>query len=132
MPRFNPLVAEQAPPPIPAAYVWASAYGGQMGPLIDLSQAVPGYPPHPLLLELLGRAARNASSASYGEIEGDAALRSALARHQNDFYGARIGDQNVHITAGCNQAFVAAALAVAEPGARCCSPTRSTSTMRAR
>ena len=60
MPHFNPLVAEQAPPPIAAVHAWARAYSGAKGPVIDLSQAAPGYPPHPLVLELLGRAARDA------------------------------------------------------------------------
>ena len=118
MPRFNPLVAELAPPPIPAVHAWGRAYGGEHGPLIDLSQAVPGYPPHPLLLELMGRTAGDPASAAYGPIEGDAALRSALARHQSDLYGAGIEKDNIHITAGCNQAFVTAALALAEPGAK--------------
>ena len=118
MPHFNPLVAEQAPPPIAAVHAWARAYSGAKGPVIDLSQAAPGYPPHPLVLELLGRAAREPETAKYGPIEGDAALRSALARHENDYYGAGIGAHNIHITAGCNQAFVTAALAIAEPGSR--------------
>src|SRR5690606_31096602 len=31
-------------------------------------------------------------------------------------YGAPVGPQNVHLTAGCNQAFAVAAMGVAEPG----------------
>lgn len=118
MQRFNPLVADLAPPPIPSVHAWGRAYGGGHGPLVDLSQAVPGYPPHPALLETLGRVAADPASASYGPIEGDLALRRALAAHQSDLYGATLTAENIHVTAGCNQAFVATALAVAEPGSR--------------
>jgi hypothetical protein len=118
MPRFNPLVARMAPPPIPAVQDWARAYDRHLGPEIDLSQAVPGYPPHPDLLRWLGEAAARASTAAYGPIEGDQALREAFATYQNVLYGSRLGPANVLITAGCNQAFMVAALAVAEPGSR--------------
>ena len=43
----NPLLALTASPPIPEAKAWVARYDGSAGPLIDLSQAVPGYPPHP-------------------------------------------------------------------------------------
>ena len=51
----NPHLLSTATPPIPEAQGWATAYPGHLGPLIDLSQAVPGYPPHP---DLLARARR--------------------------------------------------------------------------
>ena len=54
MPAFNPLVEKLAPPPVPSVFAWGRAYDGSRGPLIDLSQAVPGYPPHPDMLTLLG------------------------------------------------------------------------------
>lgn len=118
MPRFNPLVSDLSTPPIPAVHAWGRAYDGSRGPTIDLSQAVPGYPPHPSLLEHLARAAADPAAASYGPIEGDAALRRVLARHQSALYGAALSPDNIHITAGCNQAFVCASLAIAEPGSR--------------
>lgn len=118
MPRFNPLVSALTPPPIPSVHAWGRLYDGRLGPLLDLSQAVPGYPPHPELLERLSRAAHDPASASYGPIEGDGALRAALAVHQNELYGGTLGVENIHVTAGCNQAFVSASLAVAEPGSR--------------
>jgi hypothetical protein len=43
--------------PIPEAKAWAQMYDGSAGPLIDLSQAVPGYSAHPELLARLGAAA---------------------------------------------------------------------------
>ncbi len=115
---LNPLVADQSPPPVPAVQAWARAYGGGRGPLLDLSQAVPGYPPHPDLLGWLGDAARDRKYAGYGPIEGEEALRSAYAAHVAELYGAEIGPANIHITSGCNQAFFATAMAVAKSGDR--------------
>ena len=50
MPSLNHLLLGTDTPPIPEASGWARRYGGGSGPLIDLSQAVPGTPPHPELL----------------------------------------------------------------------------------
>lgn len=116
MPRFNPRVATLAPPPVPSVHAWGRAYGGSFGPLIDLSQAVPGYPAHPDMLRWLGEAAAATASTGYGPIEGDAVLREAYARHVSALYGAEIGAENIHITAGCNQAFIATAIALAGAG----------------
>lgn len=116
MPRFNPRVARLAPPPVPSVHAWGRAYDGACGPLIDLSQAVPGYPAHPDMLRWLGEAAASPSAAGYGPITGEAALREAYATHVSALYGARIGAENIQITAGCNQAFLAAVLALAGPG----------------
>jgi aspartate/methionine/tyrosine aminotransferase len=115
-PPFNPAIDSLSPPPIPAVQGWASIYSGKYGPLIDLSQAVPGYPPHPDLLRWLAEAAGSAACAGYGPIEGDNGLREAYAGHVSALYGAAMGIRNIHITAGCNQAFVAACLAVAGAG----------------
>jgi aspartate/methionine/tyrosine aminotransferase len=115
-PPFNPAIDSLSPPPIPAVQGWASIYSGKYGPLIDLSQAVPGYPPHPDLLRWLAEAAGSAAYAGYGPIEGDNGLREAYAGHVSALYGAAMGIRNIHITAGCNQAFVAACLAVAGAG----------------
>lgn len=113
---FNPLIDRLSVPPIPAVQAWGRAYGGAMGPLIDLSQAVPGYPPHADLLRLLAEKAGDRALAGYGEIEGEAGLRDVYAAHVSDLYGASIHRENIHVTAGCNQAFVVAAMAVAGPG----------------
>lgn len=115
-PGFNPLVEKLSLPPIPAVQAWASAYDGAHGGLIDLAQAVPGYPPHPALLGWLAEAAGSAVFAGYGAIEGDMKLRAAYAAHVGELYGAALSAGNIHLTAGCNQAFVAAVMAVAGPG----------------
>ncbi len=75
-PHFNPRVAALSGPPIPAIQQWASAYDGRCGPLIDLSQAVPGYAPHPRLLAALAAAAGSPRYAGYGPIEGESEMRA--------------------------------------------------------
>ncbi|YBV95856.1 aminotransferase [Phyllobacteriaceae bacterium JZ32] len=115
-PLFNPLVANLSAPPIPLVQAWTDAYSGAQGPLIDLSQAVPGYPPHRDMLKWLGETVSSAAYAGYGPIEGEAVLREAYAEHVACLYGAPVAADNVHITAGCNQAFIAAIMAVAGAG----------------
>ena len=113
----SPLVRAIGAPPIPAARAWAARYRGQAGPAIDLTQAVPGYPPHPELLAKLAEAAGTRAGASYGDIFGDEALRAALAGDLARRYGAAFSAGEVSITAGCNLAFGMAMTTIAEPGA---------------
>ena len=80
-PIISPLIGELSGPPVPAVRAWAREYDGAHGPLIDLSQAVPGYPPHPDMLRFLGEAASSVAYAGYGPIEGETVLREAYARH---------------------------------------------------
>lgn len=115
---FNPLVAGQSTPPVPAVQAWARAYDGRHGPLLDLSQAVPGYAPHPDLMAWLGAAAADRAYAGYGAIEGEAALRRAYAEHVGALHGVALDADNIQITSGCNQAFFAVAMAVAGAGQR--------------
>jgi aspartate/methionine/tyrosine aminotransferase len=112
----NSLVTHLSPPPIPSVHAWSRDYKGDRGPLIDLSQAVPGYPAHPAMLKLLGEAAASPSMTGYGPIEGEDVLRSAYAQHMNEIYGASVHSANIQITAGCNQAFMCAAIALAGAG----------------
>ena len=113
---INPAIAGLSAPPIPIVQKSARDYDGRLGDLIDLSQAVPGYAIHPKLGQHLEQAASRADLLGYGPIEGETALRDAYSRHVSDVYGASIAPGEIHITAGCNQAFVAAALTVAGPG----------------
>ena len=116
LPSLSACVRRTAEPPIPAVRAWAAAYTGQAGPPIDLTQAVPGYPPHPGLLTRLAGAAGQAWSAGYGAIEGDAGLREALAGDIARCYAAPVMGGDVAITAGCNLAFAMAATVLAAPG----------------
>ncbi|MHB0705762.1 aminotransferase [Roseomonas mucosa] len=126
LPLALPLSARlraTAAPPIPAARRWAAAYDGAAGPLLDLTQAVPGYPPPPALLARLAEAAGEASSATYGPIEGDAALREALAADIAATYAAPVTAEDVVITAGCNLAFSLAMPVMAGSGEAVMLPT---------
>ena len=121
--QLNRLLVDTDAPPIPAAAAWRAGYDGRCGPLIDLAQAVPGSPPPAEFLERLAAAARNGANASYGPIVGDAPLRDALAADIAATYGAAIGPADIAITAGCNQAFYAAMVALAGPGDAVILPT---------
>ena len=123
VPALNPWLADVAAPPIPAAHGWAARYDGSCGPMLDLCQAVPGYPPHPQVLEHLAAAAGNPASAKYGLINGDAALRVAYAAQVSGLYGGTVQPDQVAITAGCNQAFFLAMMAVARAGDTVLLPT---------
>lgn len=112
MPRFNPLVERLNPPAIPTVLGWGRAYDGHRGKMIDLSQAVPGYPPHDDMLRFLAEAAASRDNISYGPIEGEAGFRQAYAAHVSEAYGAPVEPKNIHITAGANQAFIATCLAI--------------------
>ncbi|CAA9360023.1 MAG: Aspartate aminotransferase, partial [uncultured Microvirga sp.] len=112
----NPLVSGTGTPPIPEAQAWMARYDGAYGPLLNMSQAVPGYPPHPAFVKRLAAAATAIETSKYGLITGDADLRAAYARHLSGFYGAPIEAADIAITAGCNLAYFAAAMLVAKAG----------------
>ena len=103
-------------PPIPAMRARFAAYDGANGPAIDLSQAAPGDPPAPALLDALGTAASDPRLSGYGPLAGEMALRAPFAAELSALYGAAIDPAEVVITSGCNQAFFAAMLAVARAG----------------
>ncbi|GGG43022.1 aminotransferase [Chelatococcus composti] len=114
--QVNPLLAATASPPIPEAQAWRASYDGAFGPFVDLSQAVPGRPPHADMLRKLAEAAGGAEAARYGAITGDAALREAYAGHVSALYGGTVEPGEIAITAGCNQAFFVAMIALARAG----------------
>ncbi|HUR43295.1 MAG TPA: aminotransferase [Aestuariivirga sp.] len=84
--------------------------------LLDLSQAVPSYPPAEALQEELARAVREPEVSRYTDILGIADLRAALASHMAEDYRGTVGPENVAITAGCNQAFCVALMTLAAKG----------------
>ena len=113
---FNPAITRLTAPPVSVVLDWRASYDGSKGALIDMSQAVPGYPAHPDMLQALADAAATPDAARYGRVEGDDGLRDAYATHLSTLYDAPIAPEQTHITSGCNQAFVAVALAVAGRG----------------
>lgn len=123
VPAINPLVADVGTPPIPEAQGWTRRYDGAHGPLIDLSQAVPGTAPHPDLLERLAAFAGSAAAAKYGPIGGDTDLRTAHAADLSRVYRGRIEAEDVAVTAGCNMAFFAVMMLLARHGDAVLLPT---------
>ena len=79
-------------------------------PLIDLSQAVPAYPPAPELRERLASLVRRDDMSAYAPALGLPTTRASVAEH----FG--IAADHVMITAGCNQAFCLAIGVLCEPG----------------
>jgi hypothetical protein len=84
--------------------------------VIDLTQAVPGYPPHPGLLEKLVEAAGEPANLSYGNIAGDPGLRESYAAEVNRLYAGDVDLSEVAITTGANMGSFAATLLLASAG----------------
>lgn len=122
-PTLNPDLLDTGTPPIPQAQGWARSYDGRSGPLIDLSQAVPGSPPPAALLQRLGEAAALPDLTRYGAITGDLSLREAYAAEIGRIYGAPFASTEIAITSGCNQAYVVTMMALARAGDNVLLPT---------
>lgn len=102
-------------PPIAEAMSWISNAPSNR-PLINLCQAVPSYPPAEALAAEVGRLARLPAMSLYTDILGMPELRHALAVSLSADYGASLAAENIAITAGCNQAFAATMMVLAEAG----------------
>lgn len=113
---FNRNILSLGVPPIPRIQRAARQYAGTHGKLIDLSQAVPGYPAPASLRQALADTAGDPAWLGYGPIEGESVLRQAYAADISTSHRGKLSPENVQITSGCNQAFVTAALSVASPG----------------
>ncbi len=110
------LLATEAPP-IAEVQGWISDRSPDVrSSVIDLLQAMPGYPPDAGLTQHIAEQARRADTAAYTPIAGNTGLREALADDVSDAYGASLKPDEVCITAGCNQAFYLAAIALAGAG----------------
>jgi aspartate/methionine/tyrosine aminotransferase len=115
--RVNALLAGVAEPAIAEAQSWiAGRIFPKDRPLIDVCQAVPGYPPPPALTEHLARLVSEPTTSRYTDICGLPKLRESLAPDMNAFYGAAVKPEQVMITAGCNQAFCLAMMSLAQAG----------------
>ncbi len=115
----QPLLAAVVTPPIWEAQAWITGrtFPAQK-PLIDVCQAVPGYPPADALLDHLAQALRRPETHRYTEFGGLARLRAALAADINRSYASAnaVTSASVFVTAGCNQAFCLTASALAKAG----------------
>ena len=117
VPMTNPWLAAVAPSPIGETRRWVLGRTFPADrPLIDLSQAVPGYPPALDLRRHLGELLLDPAMHGYTPTLGLPVLREAYAGHLTDFYGATIAPAEVGITSGCNQAFCLALMSLAKAG----------------
>ena len=119
--RLNPLVCDTEFPPVTEAASWvANRTFDESFPLIDVSQAVPGYPTSPPILQHMTELLKDASTSKYGHVLGLPELRHAYAAELKSPY---VSSKNVAITAGCNQAFYVAVAALCGPGDEVMLPT---------
>ena len=119
----NPLLAATEAPPIPEVQSWAALRSPDSLPIIDLLQAVPGYPPDSSLVAHVAEKVADLGVSRYTPIAGTAELRNALAADIEAVYGGSVAADQVCITAGCNQAFYAAIIALAKAGDNIILPT---------
>ena len=123
MPSLNPQLLDTGTPPIPEIQACGARYDGARGPLLNLCQAVPAYPPPPEMLARLAEAAGSPDAARYGPIAGDPALREAYAAELRALYGGTLSAEDVAISAGCNQAYFTVMMALARRGDAVLVPT---------
>jgi aspartate/methionine/tyrosine aminotransferase len=118
----SPLVGSVEAPPIAEAMSWIKQVARNR-PFLNLCQAVPSYAPAAALQDEFARLAKSEGTGGYTHIFGLAALRDTHAEAMGRSYGAGIPASQVAITTGCNQAFAAAIMAVAEAGDSVVIPT---------
>lgn len=111
--QFNQYVLDTDFPPVTEAASWiANRTFPAALPLIDVSQAVPGYSTSADVLNHMATVLIEGKAGKYGHALGLPELRYAYASslHSN------VKSDQVAITAGCNQAFYVAVTALCEPG----------------
>jgi aspartate/methionine/tyrosine aminotransferase len=84
--------------------------------VINLGQAVPGWPPPPAAIAAAGAALADAETHVYSADAGLTELRTALATKLRGTHGADVGADEIIITAGGNQAFMLAAMTGIDEG----------------
>ncbi|TFK71707.1 PLP-dependent transferase [Pluteus cervinus] len=117
--RLSRSVLSTISPPIARAYEWAASYPATPHrPLLDMSQGSPGIPPPQVVRDALAKASSDTTGYRYLPVLGDEGLRQGLAVEMKRAYGqdSDILQEDVAITAGCNLAFVAAVMALADAG----------------
>ncbi len=117
MNQTNPQVAATAAPPIAEvqARIQGRSFTGDR-PLLDVSQAVPSYPPAASLRAHLAELVTQPDTSLYTGISGLPDLRRELASRISQDYQGTVDADQVCITAGCNQAFCVAVSALAQAG----------------
>ncbi len=117
MDRANPRVVATATPPIAEVQARMRGLGFPSDqPLLDVSQAVPSYPPSEALRTHLSELVTRPDTSLYTDISGLPDLRRELAARISQDYQGTVLPEQVGITAGCNQAFCVAVSALAQAG----------------
>ncbi|HUR42720.1 MAG TPA: aminotransferase [Aestuariivirga sp.] len=111
----NAAVARVETPPATETMAWIRPDLRNRA-LLDLSQAVPSYPPAEALQDEMARVLREPETSRYTDILGIAPLRACFADHMARDYAGSVAAENVAITAGCNQAFCVTLMALAQAG----------------
>ncbi|KAJ3759197.1 PLP-dependent transferase [Lentinula raphanica] len=124
--KFSKSILSTISPPIPTAYKWIpKSKSTRTSPnleVLDMSQGVPGTVPHPILQQSLRETSARSDAWGYCPAEGEWKLREVLAREMRGiYYGHRkrkvdISPEDIAITSGCNLAFVATIMAIADAG----------------
>ncbi len=114
--HVNPTVEETEFPPVTEAANWIEGrvFPTEL-PLINVSQAVPGYATSDDVLDHMAQVLREPAVSKYGHALGLPSLREAYAKYLAVDSG-HVSNTNIAITAGCNQAFHVALTALAKPG----------------
>ncbi len=112
--RIRPVVQQVIDSPITQVGRWRQEAPDL--PLIDVSQAAPTYPPARELRDHIADRAHSPDTAAYTDQQGIPELRRALARSLATDYDAPVAVEQIAVTAGCNQAFCLAMMALTEPG----------------
>jgi aspartate/methionine/tyrosine aminotransferase len=123
--RLNPAMVATDAPPIPEARRWLEGVTfPPERPLLNVSQAAPvDPPPEPLRQAIAEAALTDPESHLYGPVLGLPDLRAEVAAEWSRSYGGAVAPEQVAITAGCNEAFVAVMAALAGPGDEVILPT---------
>lgn len=111
---------------IPQAFKWAASYTTTPDrPLLDMSQGVPGVSPPQFVLDNLKATSSDPKTCGYTAVPGEVKLRQALADEMRVVYGedTDVNLDDIALTAGCNMAFVATVMCLADPGDEVILPT---------
>ena len=106
--KTSNVLADVYEPPVSQTKSWiADRTFDADCPLIDVSQAVPGYPPAQELRDMIAALAQRESSSLYAPSLGLAPTREAVIRDFRNAFdeGVAIAPDHVLMSTGCNQAF---------------------------
>ena len=115
--RAAPHIRAIQPPPITEVKSWVTERSFSLEkPLIDLCQAVPGYPPPQQLIEQLKVAFDDPQTFKYSPDEGLAEVRTEVSRWYQRHYQSAPTAEQICLTIGASQAFWLALTTLCQPG----------------